>query len=227
MSKAQTHEEMMAHFHNPVRIRLAEIKVLSHDLGPDKWRERFALIREAYALLMPRIKDKARYAKTISPYFIDWDWSPIEFNAWCIIREKALPFYPQFPVSGFFLDFADPYRKICIELDGKAFHDPEKDARRDAVLRAEGWEIFRISGAMANTYMADVLPEYLVDVDQDGAESDDQEYERRDLDEQMRSTTIDGFFDWLKKWFYSKEEIAEAANPTPDDDEEGDDDGDE
>jgi very-short-patch-repair endonuclease len=211
-------EEMMAHYDDPVWQRLGQLKDLSQELKREQWRERFALIREAYSLLMPRILERARYAKTISPYFIVWDFSPIEFNAWTQIRALALPFYPEVPVLGFFLDFADPYRKIGIELDGKDYHDAVKDAERDRKLNEAGWEIFRITGSMANRWMEDELPDHLRRVDEEGG-TQDEEDERREWDDTLRRTTIDGFFKWLKEWFYSPYEIESAANPEPDEEE--------
>lgn len=211
---------MMTYYDDPTRQRLEQIEADSHSLEKAQWKERFALIREAYTLLLPKIMRRAAKGLTINPYFIEWDFSPIETNAWCEIRGRALPFYPQVPVAGFFLDFADPYRKICIELDGKQFHDAERDAKRDAVLSELGWEVFRISGKMANNYMADELPEHLVDVDENGSESDDEEEERRSWDDHLRLHTLDGFFKWLKAWFYSKEEIALASQPALDEEEE-------
>ena len=43
----------------------------------------------------------------------------------------GLPFYPQYPIGKYFVDFADPVKKIVIECDGKKYHqDKEKDKRR-------------------------------------------------------------------------------------------------
>jgi very-short-patch-repair endonuclease len=84
----------------------------------------------------------------INPYELDWnqDWkkSPPEHSMWCSIRCAGLPFYPQYPVLEYFLDFGDPYRKIGIEIDGKNFHDIERDRARDMHLSEHGWRIFRI-----------------------------------------------------------------------------------
>lgn len=55
--------------------------------------------------------------------------------------------YPQLPVLNYFIDFANPYYKIGLELDGKDFHDTEKDRIRDQHLYDNGWRIFRISGS--------------------------------------------------------------------------------
>lgn len=73
-------------------------------------------------------------------------FTPIEYEVWCFIRIAGLPFYPEYPVLNFFIDFADPVRKIGIECDGVGWHNPQKDAIRDAKLRELGWKIFRLSG---------------------------------------------------------------------------------
>lgn len=81
------------------------------------------------------------------PYFHEWRFSPIEDYVFNDIRAFGLPFYPQFPVLNYFLDFGCPFLKIGIECDGKQWHDAERDARRDARLANEGWMIFRITGS--------------------------------------------------------------------------------
>lgn len=74
--------------------------------------------------------------------------TPIEACLWGDIREANAVFYPQWPESGFFLDFANPVAKVAIECDGRAFHlDRAKDAARDDKLGALGWKVFRISGS--------------------------------------------------------------------------------
>ena len=54
--------------------------------------------------------------------------------------------YPQWPQCGFFLDFANPVARVAIECDGREFHDSVKDGRRDAILEAEGWTVYRLTG---------------------------------------------------------------------------------
>ena len=78
----------------------------------------------------------------IDPYFIDWllDFSPIEEIAWNSIRSRGVPLYPQFSLFNYFIDFANPVLKIGLEMDGKEFHDTEKDRERDTKL-AEYWPI--------------------------------------------------------------------------------------
>lgn len=109
---------------------------------------KFLKIRKAYAEILPEWM--AEYKSTgdmrQDPYFMDWEFTPIERNVWSDIRALGLPFYPQLPVLNYFLDFGCPFLKIGIECDGKAWHDYELDKERDARLADHGWMIFRIEG---------------------------------------------------------------------------------
>jgi very-short-patch-repair endonuclease len=110
--------------------------------------DQFLAIRKAYKKVMPQWLDE--YEKTgemrHDPYFMDWVFTPIEQAVWSDIRTIGIPFYPQVPVLNYFLDFANPFLKIGIECDGKAWHDHDLDKARDARLAAAGWTIFRIEG---------------------------------------------------------------------------------
>lgn len=111
-------------------------------------------IRDHYSFLTPRIMDAQgkNISRWVSPYCnVRWElyFTPIEEFAWMALRSfgKA-PFYPQYPVKNYFVDFGNPYVKIAIECDGKEFHkDKEKDRLRDENLFKEGWIVYRISGA--------------------------------------------------------------------------------
>lgn len=109
---------------------------------------KFLAIRAAYAKLLPLWMDE--YERTgdmrHDPYFMNWNFSPIETHVWNEIRTLGLPFYPQVPVLNYFIDFGCPFLKIGIECDGKAWHNAEEDAVRDERLSEEGWMIFRIEG---------------------------------------------------------------------------------
>lgn len=117
-----------------------------------RWRHerntpaRWQIIRDAYKERLPHILRRSALNRTIDPYFLDWDFTPIERLAWQDIRSSLMPFYPQFPVGRCFIDFADPYRKIGVELDGRAFHEETRDRARDLSLWEHGWRIFRIPG---------------------------------------------------------------------------------
>lgn len=105
------------------------------------------LIRDAYAVVAPDLMRGIKH----SPYDlgVDWKMSPIEKLVWSDIRFLGLPLYPQFPVGRYFIDFADPYRKIGIEVDSIQWHqDKEKDAKRQREIENMGWKIFRITSAM-------------------------------------------------------------------------------
>lgn len=116
---------------------------------------RFEIIREHYNSFAPMIfaaaKDRVR--GWASPYSRQIDWqsvfSPIEDYAWQAIRcFGRAPFYPQYPVAGYFIDFGNPVVKVGIECDGQEFHtDKVKDLKRDKVLLSHGWRIFRIPGS--------------------------------------------------------------------------------
>lgn len=99
-----------------------------------------------------------------SAYPVDWTllFSPIESAAWGAIRYLGLPFWPQFPIDRFFADFADPNKKIVIECDGKDFHDPLRDEKRDSEMNALGWTVFRISGADCKRIIEDPWEEFSI-----------------------------------------------------------------
>jgi very-short-patch-repair endonuclease len=53
----------------------------------------------------------------------------------------------QHPVEGYRLDFAWPRFKLALEADGWHHRSPEgaaRDARRDSMLRAADWLVFRV-----------------------------------------------------------------------------------
>ena len=88
--------------------------------------------------------------KTYGAYNFDLQrcLNEVELIAWDATRTIGnLPFYPQFPVGKYFLDFANPTQKIGIEIDGKEFHNYDDDAEKDAGLRQIGWKIIRITAS--------------------------------------------------------------------------------
>ena len=131
--------------------------------GPEKWNA----IRRVYARNMKHIEARP---SGIDPYLIDWTkvMTPIELKAWGCIRGIGIPFYPQFPVGRVFIDFADPLKKIGLELDGAAYHDKGRDRVRDESLARLGWKIYRVPGFEANDCMT-IDHEELLDADACGA----------------------------------------------------------
>lgn len=125
--------------------------------------EHFAAIRELYEINQDSIA-RGEY----DPYIVDWTlfFTPIEMDAWYAIRYYGVPLYPQYPVNRYFIDFGDPVRKIGLELDGKQWHDINKDSARDKVLWNLGWRIFRVTGREA--YANPLAPSDLLDHGIDG-----------------------------------------------------------
>lgn len=112
----------------------------------DKW----GYLRQIYMEMLPWIMEKSRtdIVTPVNPYPVDWSryFSPIESMAWMSIRNHYMALYPQYPVFNYFIDFANPYLRIGLELDGKDYHDPKKDKIRDEMLWRYGWRIFRVTG---------------------------------------------------------------------------------
>ena len=115
----------------------------------------WAAITAHYDKYRGEILANPAHGYAIDPY--EWDmgqgmihFTPIESAMWSDIRCEGITMYPQWPACGFFLDFANPVAKVAIECDGREFHDPRKDAERDAILAEAGWRVYRIQGYECN-----------------------------------------------------------------------------
>jgi very-short-patch-repair endonuclease len=105
--------------------------------------------------ILPQIMSTSRrdHCKWFQPYALDWSifMNDYEMYAWESIRGNGrMVLYPQFPVFNYFIDFANPYLRIGLEIDGTQ-HDPEKDKIRDTLLSNIGWKIFRVPAREAHT----------------------------------------------------------------------------
>jgi very-short-patch-repair endonuclease len=115
-------------------------------------------IRKAYSDFQEDLEKGVR----MSPYAIGIDWmskfSPIEDNVWSAIRYLGLPLFPQYPVGRYFIDFADPYRKIAIEVDSIKWHrNKDADRRREWDIRKLGWKVYRIPSWMTMNSSSDYV----------------------------------------------------------------------
>jgi very-short-patch-repair endonuclease len=164
----------------------------------DKW----GFIRQAYMEMMPLIMATAKASPTrgIDPYFLDWEkhFSPIESIAWASIRMRGMPLYPQFPLFNYFIDFANPYFRIGVELDGKQ-HDQDADRERDDQLAEYGWSIFRISGVEANTEYENLT---------DAEIADYSEEHKRSVLKHWLLETCDGVIEGLDQIYFKNNESA-------------------
>lgn len=111
-------------------------------------------LRQFYRLVGSQIQDAGSAEWGIDPYEVDWIsiFTPIELALWHDIRAADLVMYPQYPIKGYFVDFANPAAKVCIECDGSQWHqDTEKDAIRQRNIEAQGWTMYRITGRACKT----------------------------------------------------------------------------
>lgn len=113
----------------------------------------YTSIEKHYEYLTPLIMTASMEtpSRWAAPYgAIDWPkiFTHIEMDAWCDIRGFGqVPLYPQYPVGKYWVDFGNPFLKIALECDGEMFHqDKDRDSRRDKVLKAMGWDVFRVPG---------------------------------------------------------------------------------
>jgi very-short-patch-repair endonuclease len=167
------------------------------------WKSKLSVIQAAYKSYLPSILSAAKTGRSIDPNIVQWEFTHIEDIAWGEIRALGLPFYPQFPVLNYFADFADPLRKIVIELDGKKFHNKQKDDIRDKRMRDEGWKIHRIISSTTERYLDNV---FSVDEAYEIKEAIGGEHpfsigNRAYLE--MAETTIDGYLLILRRWYYT------------------------
>lgn len=175
------------------RVELSDRYRLAENNSSEHWQA----IRDAWAPHYEAIAAGERR----DPYFLDWKFTPIESNAWGDIRGIGVPLYPQCPVAGVFIDFADPHLKIGLELDGKDFHDVERDRTRDERLWTFGWRIFRVSGAESFRMKPGPLDESF---------HDEEESERRYLLNEWARTTIEGVIWALGFAYYNKRHRASS-----------------
>jgi hypothetical protein len=149
---------------------------------------RWEIIRKAYATGI----DKS--VRRLGPYILDWDFTPIERDAWFDIRSMAIPLCPQFPVGRCFLDFGDPTLKIGVEMDGAQYHEEQRDRLRDELMWSQGWRVFRVAGRKARpTATTPLLNQF--DLKANGS------FERELVDWGLRWS--EGFF-WALNNFYYK-----------------------
>ncbi len=134
-------------------IELERIRAPFADAIKTDVNGRAALI-QFYRLAAPQIIEAGPSEWGIDPYEVDWIsvFTPIELALWHDIRAADLVMYPQYPIGGYFVDFANPAAKVCIECDGSQWHkDVEKDAIRQRNIEAKGWTMYRITGRDCKT----------------------------------------------------------------------------
>ncbi|HEX4334111.1 MAG TPA: DUF559 domain-containing protein [Usitatibacter sp.] len=121
-----------------VRVQLQGtfVPIPSGNLRRSDGRPNFDHIRRIYAAMAPQLLSD----RWVDPYFADWPTilTPIELQMWSLIRSQPVPFYPQYPVGGYFIDFANPREKIGIECDSRAWHEWRADLDGFLVIGTDG-----------------------------------------------------------------------------------------
>ncbi|MCU1461529.1 MAG: hypothetical protein JWO37_1604 [Acidimicrobiales bacterium] len=66
-----------------------------------------------------------------------------------VMRRAGVELRGQVRIGPFRVDFADPVRKVIVELDGRRWHEAERDRVRDRArrmqLRAAGWTVIEVT----------------------------------------------------------------------------------
>ena len=128
----------------------------------NKWK----LIAAFYKAINAEILATPKSEWATDPYA--WDMgrpmifmTPIESAFWADVRQFDAVLYPQYPIAGFFVDFANPVAKVAVECDGAQFHqDKARDDARDALLKSKGWTVYRLTGQECKQDFNDETREY-------------------------------------------------------------------
>lgn len=73
--------------------------------------------------------------------------TPIEAQLWAAMREAGLAPVAQYGIGPYRADFAFTDARLVVECDGRQWHEPERDKRRDQALRRRGWEPLHFTGS--------------------------------------------------------------------------------
>jgi len=87
--------------------------------------------------------------------------TPIEGQLLTAMKSAGLMPQVQYGIDRFRVDFAFVPERLVVEADGRAWHDAERDAARDAHLMTLGWTTIRFTGSQiyrdVDTVIADVV----------------------------------------------------------------------
>jgi very-short-patch-repair endonuclease len=88
--------------------------------------------------------------------------APTEIEAllWKVLRDRRLEdlkFRRQTPLGPFVADFVCLRHRLIVEADAAYFHDPERDAQRDAWLSSQGFRVLRFSDVEIRNRVEQVL----------------------------------------------------------------------
>lgn len=73
--------------------------------------------------------------------------TPIEYRLLTAFRSIGLSPVVQYGIDKFRVDFAFPALQLAVEADGREWHEPVRDQRRDLLLGGLGWSVMRFTGS--------------------------------------------------------------------------------
>lgn len=162
------------------------------------------VIKAAYKHYLPSIMEAARTGHHMDPNIVTWKFLSVEDDVWYQIRALGLPFYPQFPILDYYASFADPFRKIAIELNRKKLHNKRQDNFREQQMRKAGWEVYRLSGRTATRYLEGAFSADVAREIEEAINSEHPFSEENKSYLEMAESTLDGYLLVLRRRYYSK-----------------------
>jgi very-short-patch-repair endonuclease len=69
----------------------------------------------------------------------------VMWNALRSLKPFGLHFRRQMPLGHYYADFACHHPRLVLEIDGWTHNSPDYDTARDAFMRAEGYQVLRVS----------------------------------------------------------------------------------
>jgi very-short-patch-repair endonuclease len=168
------------------------------------WRLKQLVVQDAYKHFLPSIIEAAKTGHSIDPNIVTWKFSLVEDAAWYQIRALGLPLYPQFPILDYFADFADPFRKIVVEVNRSKPQNKKSDNLREKLMREAGWKVHRING---RTLMRYLQPSFSADIAREIEENINSDHlflEENKFYLEMAESTLDGYFLILRRIYYTK-----------------------
>jgi very-short-patch-repair endonuclease len=89
-----------------------------------------------------------------------------ERDLWRLLRDRrleGLKFRRQVPLGPYVLDFVCLRHRLVVEADGP-FHDPDRDAARDAWLAGQGFRVLRFANGQIGAADHEVIAQILASV---------------------------------------------------------------
>lgn len=166
-----------------------------------------AIIREEYARTYSWLTSYPKEGRCYEPRFMGYHYNMTLHAdyAWSCLKAEGISMLPLFPFFHYFLDFADPFRKITILVEEEETPwDEQAVVEQDKLLSLTGWTVYRIPKKVAHTFETKLLPEEMGRCPYGEFDDDEQYQTYLSYKPRLREETIDGFFSWLKEEVYSK-----------------------